>query len=250
MQISPSLHSLELQISQQEAHLREEHFGDSRVEVYEDDERYPEYDRVITQLVERFPRAENGSRFINAHVEIIPQITLIFSKLQPLLSGPGIPNEVGKAINIFPLSHALVGSFTTEKTTLVIRNIRPLPGAKLESNSNVPSDVERKGIHINAESRYGYYDTDPRRMKTQVYADIAFGEYIAQDQLLELNTLGDEASTEVVIPLAAERLQIAHDGIVTRKNGHRFNISQITKNKELRWINYTWTVNVPFKINI
>lgn len=244
---------LEYKISQEEKLLREEHFGDSTVVVYEGQPNYDLYDRAITQLVERFPKADNGSKFINSYITLIPKICVVFQNLQPLLAGKQegglFLDEVGKAIAVFPLNHPLIGTFTTAKCALVVKDIRLLPQSTMKPNTDLPApDSDAKGIYINAKTRYGCFDTNPQLMKTEILANIIFGDYVKNNVVLELTSTGDQASTQITIPLEPERIKILPTGSVIRKNGEGFNISQITKNKTLTWINYEWTVNVPFKI--
>lgn len=242
-------------IAAEERRLRHEHFGDAAVVVYEGHPNYGLYNAAINQLLERAPQAANGSTFVEAYVTIVPKICVLFQNLQPLLAGRNegslLLTEVGKVIGVSPLKHPVIGTITSSKCALVVKNIRLLPHAPIQPNNNLPAAFsDAMGIHINAETRSGYFDVNPQLVKTQIVADIQFGDYVQNNLTLEVTSTGDVASTQFIIPLEPERIKIACDGTLVRKNGERFNISQITNNKTLRWVNYEWSVNLPFKVII
>lgn len=246
---------LEYQIAEQERRLRYEHFGDATVVVYEGHPNYGLYDQAINQLLERAPKADNGSKFVEAYVTVVPKICVLFQNLQPLLAGKKegslLLTDIGKAIGVPPLKHPVIGTVTSSKCALVVKNIRLLPQAPIQPNNDLPAAYsDAKGIHINADTRSGYFDTNPHLVKTHIVADIQFGASVKSDCVLEVTSTGDVATTHFIIPLEPERIKIACDGSLLRKNGERFNISQVTNNKTLKWVNYEWSIHIPFKVNI
>jgi hypothetical protein len=245
----------EYRTSQEEKRLRQEYFGDSTVVVYQGHPNYALYDHEVSKLVAGIPPANNGSRFVESYVTLIPKICVVLKDLQPLFAGRAegslLLTQVGRATMVSALKHPLIGAITCAERALVIKNIRFLPQAAVKSNTDLPATYnETNSIHINANTRYGYYDPNPHLVKTTVIADIVFGDYVRNEMVLEVTSTGDETSAQFSIPLEPERIKILQDGSLHRKNGDHFNISQISKNKTLRWVNFEWSVNIPFQVII
>lgn len=248
-----SLEQLENQISAEVKRKQQEVFGNRSVIVKEGDALYDELDRTITKLVKPFPASANGSKFICSTIKVCPTLNVNFSHFHSLFKDavPGslFLDEIGKAIDFGPLTDSLLGSFTKENTTLRLTNIRFKPGATLRANEYANlSDSNKKVTLINAQRTIGAIDTNPELQKTELIADVAFGDFKAKDMLIPIETLGDETTTELIIALPELVAKISYDGTIALENGTVCNVEDLVGPEPKKWINYELSIVLPFTV--
>lgn len=252
-----ALERLEMQISQEATRASQEAFGDEPVLARGGSTLHGEINGFIDKLVSKFPAAENGSKFINSRCIVCPTLYVNFSHLKPLLKeqqpGSLFLDEVGLAIPVGVLDDPDLGSFTTADTLLKLKNIA-LTNAPLRPNEFAPEYRKEKpsgynAVAINKDLVFGEIDENPNLMRTELRADIKFGELVRQKNVcIPVETQGDETTTELVISLPELSGKICHDGSVTLPNGAKFNISQFTGEDPVTWVNYLHRLVVPFGV--
>jgi len=231
---------------------KKEHFGDASVTIDENDPRYDAVRGAIDQLVEQFPQADNGSRYIASFCTVAPALHVPYSQFKKILvqhvPGSLFLSEDGLKIEVGPLVHDVLGAFTAEDTTLRITNIR-LSKEQVKPNKHAGLGRAKKVIAINNKTTYGAINTDSALQKTTLVADVSFGSHIKQkDMTLPIESYGDEETTEVVIPLKSFRAPIKHDGTVyLEENGTVFNIAELVP-ETVSWVGMEHKVKVPFDV--
>ena len=253
--LSPrSLEMLEKQISDQEKAMRQDLFGGRSVIVTEGDELYEQYKRAFDELLKPYPAASNGSKYVAGTCKVCPTLNVNLSHFHGIFKeavpGSLFLDEVGKAIDFGPLKDPDLGFFTTHNTTLKIKNIRYTPGAVLRPNEHSGlAPINSKLIAINAKTICGALDTNPALKKTELIADVTFGECLnVKNMVIPVETLGDESTTELIIALPALTSKIAYDGTIMLENGAVCNIEDIRGPEPVQWINYSWSVVIPFSV--
>ncbi len=253
--LSPrSLERLEEQISAQVKAKQHEMFGDSSVIANEGDELYEQLSEAIDQLVEPFPAAANGSKFVNVTCEVCPLLKVNFSHFHGIFKeavpGSLFLDEVGRAIDFGPLQDAELGSFTTHNTTLKIKNIRFKLGVAMRHNEHSGLESSsKKIIAINAQTIYGAVDANPSLKKTEFIADVTFGEYLnVKNMEIPIETLGDETTAVLTIALPPLTTKVAYDGTIAFKNGAVCNIQDIIGPDPVQWVNYNFSIDSPFTV--
>lgn len=253
--LSPrSLERLEKQISDQVKAKQQDLFEGRSVIVSEGDELYEQFDKAFDQVLESYPAAANGSKYVACTCKVCPTLNVNLSHFHGIFKeavpGSLFLDEVGKAIDFGPLKDPDLGYFTTHNTTLKIKNIRYTPGAVLRPNEHsglAPSN--KKIIAINAKTICGALDTNPALKKTEMIADVTFGEYLSvKNMVIPVETLGDETTTELIIALPPLTSKIAYDGTIRFENGAVCNIEDIRGPEPVQWINNTWSIVVPFSV--
>ncbi len=251
--VARSLHTqLETDISEKAIQKQKEMFGEHGITVTKGDGLFEEYSEFLTKLVEPFPQSEDGSRFINAFCHVSPKLYVNISHLNKIFKRvvPGSLHldEVGKTIDFGPLEHSILGSFTKRNMRLTLKNIRYRPGAELRPNQvYVPEASDKKQMVINSKVTIGAVNQDPALMKTELVADVVFGDMLnVKNFVIPVETLGDETTTELVIALPKTICHIKPDGTFAINN-RVCKISELyTGKKPVLWVNNTYTSVIPF----
>lgn len=195
-------------------------------------------------LVNRYPAAENGSKFIGSHCIVCPQLVVKKRNMQPIHEeqcegnlfltevGKALQNRDGKSLQIDPLFHELFGSITEEPRSLVLRNIRLAPGSTLKPNEWTKERIHQESMStdtvlIHKQADFGPYNIDPRLNSCELLADIQFGAFERRDHAIKAQITGYEDSIQWVIPLFPLAGKIQFDGSVTLKNGATFTMEQL-----------------------
>ncbi len=244
---------LEHEILEQVLGKKREFFGQNVTVIDENDSRYEEVNAVIEKLIERFPKAENGSCFIQSFAIAHPTLIVPHSQFKHIFeqTAPGslFLSDVGLQIAVGPLVHPILGPITKENNTLTLRNIR-LGNGPLEPNEHAALAGRcKRAIAINAETIFGAINLSPALKKTRLIADVTFGSYISQkDMIVSIETYGDEETTELIISLPIMKTKIKYDGTIAfRENGTVCNVTDLLPGP-VTWIDFEHTIEAPFEV--
>jgi len=238
--LTPSaIHNLESQIVAEAKAQCEKALGDRKVTVYSDNPDYKSLSDRCQKLVDRYPLTAHGQRIIGSSCIVTPKLLVRFDSFEKLFQervpGNMFVDEIGKIITFGPLLDPVLGYITRENVDLKVTNIRIIPDLAsstaesgiIEESSVEPSLPEqefdeRECILLNQDVTIGYVDTNPNISKTKIIADVTFGDLLdAKDQVIEVETQGDEATTYLTFTLPPLEGKITHTGTVCLVNKQR-----------------------------
>ena len=251
-----ALGALEMKIAEQVRQEREAIYGDAEVEAQEDTELYDRLQDAIKEFVETFPRTQNGSRFINSFCTLKPVLKVRFSHLKELFaqSVPGslFLDEVGKSISVGPLFHPLLGAYTRCNYELQLTNIRVSNASSMKPNefANLPIQRAKKVTILNKVHYSGAIDTNPALKKTEIVADIVFGDLFKKnDVVIPIETEESQDTTKLLISLPEIRSKIDPvDGTFTQLDSRSCELSRLYGDVPLCWVNHELELVVPFGV--
>ncbi|MBS0636332.1 MAG: hypothetical protein JSS12_02380 [Verrucomicrobia bacterium] len=206
--------------------------------------------RRVHEILKDCPKSPAGNVFIRSTFSVCPTLKLLFSDLQPIVSGLFAP-ESGKWIEVEPLQDQTFGDFTHEKTRLELTNVHFADGATFKDNTWTYEKVRQleDSCIINSSTRIGDVDVSPNRKSSEIIADIRFGSFEAKEQHIEVHTRNDE-TLELIIKLSHISLKgnIGYDGDVTLSNDAHVSIDEIAGVSEDSWIGIEHDVSVEFTV--
>jgi len=215
----------------------------------DDDALYEQIAAVFLKLTLDFPATKNGSKFINCRFILEPQLTVRlvdFGKTYvEEVKGNLFLKETGLALSIEPLKNKRFGPITKSPIPLIITNMRlHTSGIEQPKSPRKPQDKKIAAIA-------SIVDTRPpsKHMKWTVVADVSFGSYKKKDLTLQMESLGTEETTSLVLPLPHFEADILPDGSVTLSNGAHFSMEKVLgKGNPVCWISQTHSEELDIKV--
>lgn len=250
-----SLEEWEEEISRAICQEKARVFGEQTVAVNAKSLLGKKIDRFVSNLLKEFPCTANGSRFVHSTFTALPQLVIRYSDLQPVFKrekeGNLFLKEIGKSLEIEPLSNSFFGSITQESTHLELLDLRFANNAKLLSNSWSTARVfeESDLAVVNHPKTIGEVDVDPNLQQIQLTATVRFGAFQAKDQEIVAETR-DGQSLDLIIPLPHLSLtgKIGPDGVVKLQNKRSFPIDELIGPDPVTWIDISHILNLQFDL--
>lgn len=260
--LSPrSIQELETQILAEAKAECKKAFGDRKVTIFDNDPLYEIVLNRLEHLTKRFPLTANKKKLIGSSCIVTPKLLVGFSVFEKLIEervkGNMLEVDFGKKIAFGPLLDPVLGYITTEDIELKVRNIRVFKDGKLVDNVFTEEFLQqetekRKCILLNEDVNCGYVDTNPNIQKTQILADVEFGDFKEKDQLIDVQTEGDESTTYLCFKLPPIEGKISYTGSVTLTSEKLTKYLDFVKLEELvglvpnLCIDHIFNVDAPF----
>ncbi len=250
------LSALETRIVEEFKRRKRDAFGDEAVIILPTDPRYAIVLQQIEDLVKDYPTSPRGSRFIGSKVTVKVFLYVNISHFNVTYKRSPDPRNlflepVGKEIDFGPLKLDQFGAFTKRNITLKVQNLHQVPGEKFKKNKHADrAPVDPNAIALGGKTYAGDFSTDPALMKTKFLADVQFGTLLnAKRMTVTVETLGEEESTYVVIPLdkLTTTSKIPVDGSFTVASGATVHIEDL-EGDDQTWIDCKQSYPIRFPL--